>query len=82
MNERNRRIRKIVVASLLVASANVALYIFLVNADAILVAIGLFVILFVAMTVLAGYVLERYEDSSGPGSEEGRLANFWRLPPR
>lgn len=79
---KTRRFVTAVIASLLIASAGVAFYIFLASADAILVAIALFVTLFIAMTALAVYVLERGDESGGPGSEEKRLASFWRLPPR
>lgn len=79
---KTRRLVTTVIASLLIALTGVAFYIFLASGDAILVAITLFLSLFIAMTALAVFVLERGDESGGPGSEEKRLASFWRLPPR
>lgn len=79
---KSRRLVRAVIASFLIALTGVALYIFVASGDAVLVAIALFLSLFIAMTALAVYVLERGDESGGPGSEEKRLASFWRLPPR
>lgn len=79
---RRRNLVRTTVTTGLIASLGMAGYWFLTEADAILVAIALFLALLLAMTLLVDVVLGRNDRTREPGYEENRLAAFWRLPPR